>query len=432
MALLGAHKMQLLAQLRRHPNVDLQTLIKLLNQYEDLELEDLRGYISDELYEQLEEVLRDPEKERREQELERVERMRREEEAMFRYSPKPSHEPMPSPEPEPAFEPEPDPCPRPSLPPSEKCCPYPKPSSLDVGTTYVPHSKKSWWQRMTFWRRKDERREVCTSVFAPAEISPGRNMLIQVYLHLADEEKKVISLAQEAQSNAVRKGYDTLSQFLKVGDVVNVALSIYGWQGLLFQDEKSITWKGHFSKCDFRYLVPQDSADDELSCELIFRLRDIPLPIGEMTFVSSISENPRELNAKMSSKTYRHAFVSYAHKDGNEVDLIVKALEAIGVKFFYDKITLSCGDVFDEVIMENIDQSDVFILCWSKNSAESKYVRKEIERALPRAYPQVKPQEVATLKFYPISIEPVDELPDYLKDIYHFASMKMQELISTE
>jgi hypothetical protein len=151
-----------------------------------------------------------------------------------------------------------------------------------------------------------------------------------------------------------------------------------------------------------------------------------------MTFVSSISENPRELNAKMSSKIYRHAFVSYAHKDGNEVDLIVKALEAIGVKFFYDKITLSCGDVFDEVIMENIDQSDVFILCWSKNSAESKYVRKEIERALPRAYPQVKPQEVATLKFYPISIEPVDELPDYLKDIYHFASMKMQELISTE
>lgn len=424
--------MQLLAQLRRQPNVDLQTLIKLLNQFEDLELEDLRGYISDELYELLEEALRNPEKERKELELKRVEWLRNEKEELYYCSPKRSQEPMPSPEQESILEPEPAPSPKPSLPPSVQYRPCPEPSSPDVGTTYVPHSRQSWWQPMKFWQQKDERQEVCTSVFAPSEISPGRNMLIQVYLHLAKEEMKVISLAQEAQSNAVRKGYDTLSQFLKVGDVVNVALSIYGSQGILFQGEKSITWKGHFSKCDFHYLVPQDSTDDELSCELIFRLEDIPLPIGEMTFVSTISENPRVLNAKMSSKTYRHAFVSYAHKDGNEVDLIVKALEAIGVKFFYDKITLSCGDVFDEVIMENIDQSDVFILCWSKNSVESKYVRKEIERALPRAYPQVKPQEIATLKFYPISIEPVDELPDYLKDTYHFASMKMLELTSTE
>ena len=307
------------------------------------------------------------------------------------------------------------------------CCPCP-PLTLEQpkGITFVPRSRKSMWQRLKFWGHKDERQEVYSSVFAPAEISKGRNLLVQVYLHLAEEEDKVIDLSHEAQSDAIRKGYDSLNQHLKVGEVVNVTLTIYGSQGSLDQSEKTIQWKGHFSKCDFCYVVPQDIIDVELSCELIFRLNSIPFPIGEMTFISSITKNPRALNANISSKTYRHAFVSYAHKDRNEVELIIKTLKAIGVKFFYDKLTLSGGDVFDEVIMENIDKSDLFILCWSRNSADSQYVHKEIERALPRAYPQVKPRDTATLKIFPISIEPKEELPDYLKGIYHFESLYTQ------
>jgi hypothetical protein len=452
MAILGNKKQILLNQVKRQPIEDIRQLVSLIHKYEDLEPEDFRGYISEDLFKQLMDALRDPREilmwerilaasretpeeinavlndlreylnrypespvkedaiqmiNEKKREIILQERARREQEREVKY-----YSPLPQQR-----------CPSPSPEPEDNCRVSHRPQQQQRGTTYEPRTHKSWWQQIKFWNRKDERQEVYSSVFAPAEISPGRNMLIQVYLHLAKEEKKVISLAQEAQKDAIRKGYDTLSQFLKVGEIVNVALNIYGSQGTLFQDEKSIQWKGHFSKCDFRYFIPQGLKDDELSCELIFRMNGIPFPVGEMTFISSIIENPRELNANMYSKSYRHAFVSYAHKDGSEVELIIKTLKAIGIQFFFDKITLSAGDVFNEVIMENIDKSDLFILCWSKNSADSKYVHKEVERALPRAYPQVKPRDVATLKFYPISIEPVEDLPDYLKDIYHFESI---------
>lgn len=60
MAIIGANKPTLLNQIKRQPTVDLQTLVKLVNQYEDLEIEDFRGYVSDVLLEQLKEAGRDP------------------------------------------------------------------------------------------------------------------------------------------------------------------------------------------------------------------------------------------------------------------------------------------------------------------------------------------------------------------------------------
>jgi len=60
MAIIGANKPTLLNQIKRQPTVDLQTLVKLVNQYEDLEVEDFRGYVSDVLLEQLKEAGRDP------------------------------------------------------------------------------------------------------------------------------------------------------------------------------------------------------------------------------------------------------------------------------------------------------------------------------------------------------------------------------------
>lgn len=479
MALIGERKQIFLNQLKRQPHIDFQKLVELLNLYEDLEVEDFRGYISDELLEQLMEVFRapyeaqlwdqimsapretpidiqnalqlmetyinqfprSPKCREAHERLRSLEAEMAEEEYQQKHSctppccepdsepidycePEQGCCPVPDPEPcltQPSFEPCPPP--PPCAPVPEECCPSPQPSLQSKGITYIPHSRKlPWWKRLKFWGHKDERQEVCTSVFAPAEISKGRNMIVQLFLHLAEEEQKVIDLAMEVQSDAVRKGYDTLHQFLKVGDIVKVTLTINGIQDTLFQEEKAIIWKGHFSKCEFRYAIPRNIKEEELCCELTFRLEGLPFPVGEMIFTSSIKENPRDLNAKIMSKAFRHVFVSYAHKDEKEVILVVKTLKAFEASFFFDQISLSGGDVFNEVIMENIDKSDLFVLCWSKNSAKSEYVRKEVERALPRAYPQAQPHEEASLKFYPISIEPVAALPDYLRD-YHFESL---------
>lgn len=60
MPLLNANKQLLLNQIKRQPTIELQKLLELLKTYEDLKIEDFKGYISEVLYTQLTEAGRDP------------------------------------------------------------------------------------------------------------------------------------------------------------------------------------------------------------------------------------------------------------------------------------------------------------------------------------------------------------------------------------
>jgi hypothetical protein len=95
------------------------------------------------------------------------------------------------------------------------------------------------------------------------------------------------------------------------------------------------------------------------------------------------------------------------------------AYKAQGVDYFYDRHKLEGGDVYEEKIMGYIDSADLFILCWSDNAAKSEYVAKEIKRAMQRAYPQ-QSMKNASLKIYPISIEPRSAPPKNMAGIYNF------------
>lgn len=60
MPILNGQKQLLLNQVKNQPNLPLQQLVALVNQYEDLEPDDFKGYISDLLLEQLKEAGRNP------------------------------------------------------------------------------------------------------------------------------------------------------------------------------------------------------------------------------------------------------------------------------------------------------------------------------------------------------------------------------------
>ena len=92
---------------------------------------------------------------------------------------------------------------------------------------------------------------------------------------------------------------------------------------------------------------------------------------------------------------------------------------AQGVDYFFDRHYLKGGDVYPIKIREYIDSADLFILCWSKNAAESEYVTLERRQAMALAYPQVA-MEKATITIHPISIEPRAEYPVDMKKWYNF------------
>ena len=262
--------------------------------------------------------------------------------------------------------------------------------------------------------------EVYSSIFAPAEVKRKSHMLVQVYLHLYEETEKVKIQAQESDKNAERRDYIPLQCKLKKGDKVEVQLNIYG-ETLLMSDKKSIVWQGSFTKCSFDYFVPKDIDVDELSCVALLSVNGVP--VGEMRFITQIVEAPRQLNPEIIAHKYSKVFISYSHKDESRVKFLHEGLELGSVPHFFDRKYLKAGDVFPQVIQDYINSADLFILCWSENASKSEYVQKERLKALERAFPQVKPEQEAKLRIYPMSIEPRADLPTDMKENYHFGEI---------
>ena len=262
--------------------------------------------------------------------------------------------------------------------------------------------------------------EVYSSVFAPAEVRRRSHLLVQVYLHLAEETEKVKSLAQESDKNAERRDYIPLKCKLKRGDKVDIILNIYG-ESVLFAERKLVVWQGSFTKCSFDYFVPKDIDVDELSCVTMLTVNGIP--VGEMRFITRIVDVPRQLNPEVIAHKYNKVFISYSHQDESKVKFLHEGLELGSVPHFFDRKYLKAGDVFPQVIKDYINSADLFILCWSENASKSEYVQKERLQALERAFPQVKPEQEAKLRIYPLSIEPRAELPSDMKENYHFGEI---------
>ena len=266
----------------------------------------------------------------------------------------------------------------------------------------------------------EEYDEVYSSIFASSEVKPKTHMLVQVYLHLFGETEKVKTLAQESDKNAERRDYIPLQCKLKKGDSVDVQFSIFG-KTLLMSDKKGVIWQGSFTKCSFDYFVPKDIDVDELSCVAMLTVNGVP--VGEMRFITKIVESPRQLNPEIFAHKYNKVFISYAHKDEAKVKSFHEGLKLAGIEHFFDRTYLKAGDIFPQVIQSYINSADLFVLFWSENASKSDYVEKERKQALERAFPQVKPQQDAKLSIYPMSIEPHAELPNDMKDNYHFGEI---------
>jgi hypothetical protein len=59
----------------------------------------------------------------------------------------------------------------------------------------------------------------------------------------------------------------------------------------------------------------------------------------------------------------------------------VQGLKALGIQFFQDILNLAPGQRWAQELWRLIDQSDVFLLCWSSAARKSEWVRKEYLQA---------------------------------------------------
>lgn len=285
---------------------------------------------------------------------------------------------------------------------------------------YTPREIKT---KQPFWAKLKscvlKRDQVFSSLFAPESVQPGANMMIQLYLFKDGERDIVIAEAIQADRVTREVSYVPLFFDIKRGEAVDVTLNVDGIS--LPNNKKTIVWRGRYTKCCFNVKIPEDFDSYSIYGEVLISVNG--KPYGELSFITYISNGTRGTGtAGVNSKKYDKIFISYAHQDAERVKHLALAYKAQGVDYFYDRDKLLAGDVYEEKIIQYIDTADLFILCWSQNAEKSDYVKKEVDRALKRAYPQIEREE-ATLRFYPISIPPRAEYPDNLKDIYNFEEL---------
>lgn len=260
-------------------------------------------------------------------------------------------------------------------------------------------------------------KKVNSSIFAPSETKRGDYMLVQVFLYRDDEERAVTCKAAEVDPDAHRQNYTPLSVNLKEGDRVKAKLTMSGKGIEVDESIQEMIWQGHYTDCQFGVFVPEEYKPSSMLGTVILTVNDVPC--GRMMFKTKIVSQPQKLYAKIESKAFHKIFISYSHKDEATVKYFAKAFQAQGVDYFFDRHYLKAGDVYPLKIREYINSADLFILCWSKNAAESDYVQLERQQALALAFPQTD-MEQATLSIHPISIEPHADYPCDMKEVYNF------------
>ena len=88
-----------------------------------------------------------------------------------------------------------------------------------------------------------------------------------------------------------------------------------------------------------------------------------------------------QINKRGNPMAIPKVFISYSHDDYDIVAKICKALENYTVDVLLDKHELTVGDNINQKLLEMVDDSDYFIYVNSKNSNESSWATKELEKA---------------------------------------------------
>jgi hypothetical protein len=252
------------------------------------------------------------------------------------------------------------------------------------------------------------------SVFGPPSAPPGKTILIQVFLHLANQAERATFLATTMDSSAKLKGTKSLDLPLKRGAQVEIAFSANG----LVVDEpvQSVVWRGEPTFCQFRATIPKGTNGD--SFLPVVRVSIDGKLIGRIAFSLSSDDTASQPTSEPlgdHAGPYRYAFVSYASKDREEVLKRVQMLEVLKTKFFQDILSLEPGDRWEKKLYENIDRCDLFLLFWSQAAKDSQWVLKEAEYAL--AHQQKNPGSEPDL--VPVVLEQ-NVLPPPNLSAFHF------------
>ena len=237
--------------------------------------------------------------------------------------------------------------------------------------------------------------DVQFTAYPPLAVRRNEWYTLLVFAHkgdrFTDDAGRVIDAFAEVERQAdfmlgsARQDYTKLRTFsaqaLPRGGILrfvpNLAGVVFNPQEVAFQ------WLEPLHRQEFRLSVQDSySAATLEGCIAVYRdmflIAEIPLRIA-ISDDAPIADSP---SVRTPAVLYRKIFASYSHRDADVVDSVMQLVRSTGDDYLRDVVNLRAGEVWNDRLMEMIDEADLFQLFWSSNSMRSLYVRSEWEYAL--------------------------------------------------
>lgn len=251
--------------------------------------------------------------------------------------------------------------------------------------------------------------------YAPAEVRAFKHFIVRVFVLRPDEAEMVDASVKEVDPKAVKKTNKPLALRVKDGSRLSVLLTMSPGVSIDVPLQTEI-WKGKYVEFDYTCRV-EDGSIGSISANALVAVDNVPK--GSLKFVIDVEEvDAAPRYAKVEPRNSTRIFISYSHNDYNYVRGIAEGCRISGSDYFFDRHTLQPGDLFKDKIKEYISNADVFVLCWSKNAAESEWVQIERHQAL-----EIVKRGDKDLRIWALHVPPQAPPPSDMSGDYHFASL---------
>lgn len=225
------------------------------------------------------------------------------------------------------------------------------------------------------------------SCFYPEYIQHAKPYVLMVFVHIDTAINKIRELAQgyaglmgDSQKEATGRSYFRIPGGAELTIIPEIP-------GLTFSEpQQKVYWAGvmepdPYKQVTFLFQAPSDPIPEITGQITIFQG---PMILGEIPVqLKLVSQNtPDDLASEAQIRKLEPIFASYSHKDTNVMEYFRKLYNTLGQQMLVDIYDLRSGERWEERLYEWIDESAVFQLFWSENSAASPYCQKEWQHAL--------------------------------------------------
>jgi TIR domain len=220
------------------------------------------------------------------------------------------------------------------------------------------------------------------TVFGPAQVTRRERFFLQTIFHAAWADDAALARARVAEPRPAVADVLPLAGRISEGETVTVRVRADARVNL-DECEQTLPWTRDIAVARFVVQLPWWSWRQEylFTVEVDFS----GVPVGRCKFRLTVGKRGVDTEPTHAHGTlgrYQRAFVSYASEDASIVADVVQLLEVQGLEYFLDQVSLRSGCTWRTELEENIEKSDLFLLCWSRNAAASEWVAKEIDWAL--------------------------------------------------